>query len=103
MLSTSSREGYGMIVIEAAARATPSVVVAGADNAAVELVDDGANGVIALADDPQTIADAIVRVHESGLALRQSTAAWFAANAERLSLESSLEKVLASYARDRSW
>jgi glycosyltransferase involved in cell wall biosynthesis len=98
MLSTSSREGYGMIVIEAAARATPSVVVAGADNAAVELLDDGANGVLALDDDPQTIADAIVRVHESGLALRQSTAAWFAENAKRLSLESSLEKVLASYA-----
>jgi glycosyltransferase involved in cell wall biosynthesis len=99
MLSTSSREGYGMIVIEAAARATPSVVVAGADNAAVELLEDGANGVLARADDPQTIADAIVRVHESGIALRECTAMWFAENAERLSLESSLEQVLASYKR----
>ena len=98
MLSTSRREGYGMVVIEAAARATPSVVVAGEDNAAVELVDDGVNGVLASADDPQTIADAIVRVHESGLALRESTAGWFAENGERLSLESSLQKVLASYA-----
>ncbi len=98
MLSTSSREGYGMVVIEASARATPSVVVAGADNAAVELVDEGVNGILATADDPQTIADAIVRVHEAGLALRESTAGWFAENAERLSLESSLQKVLASYA-----
>ena len=53
--------------------------------------------VLATADDPQTIADAIVRVHEAGLALRESTAGWFAENGERLSLESSLRKVLASY------
>jgi glycosyltransferase involved in cell wall biosynthesis len=98
MLSTSRREGYGMVVIEAAAHATPSVVVAGEDNAAVELVADGINGVLVSADDPQTIADAIVRVHEAGLVLRESTAGWFAENAERLSLESSLKKVLASYA-----
>jgi glycosyltransferase involved in cell wall biosynthesis len=97
MLSTSSREGYGMVVIEAAARATPSVVVPAPDNAAVELLDDGANGVLALSGDPEAIADAIVRVHAAGLALRQSTAAWFAENAQRLSLESSLEQVLASY------
>jgi glycosyltransferase involved in cell wall biosynthesis len=97
MLSTSRREGYGMIVIEAAAHATPSVVVIDADNAAVELVADGVNGLLVPADDPQTIADAIVRAHEAGLALRESTAGWFAENAERLSLESSLKKVLASY------
>ena len=34
----SSREGYGLVVIEAAAHGTPSVVVAGEDNAAAELV-----------------------------------------------------------------
>jgi len=47
---------------------------------------------------PEAIADAIVRVHEAGPALRESTAGWFAENAEELSLESSLEKVLANYA-----
>jgi hypothetical protein len=31
--------------------------------------------------------------------LRRSTAAWFAENAERLSLESSLQALLAGYAR----
>ena len=36
----SEREGYGLVVVEAAARGTPSVVVAGAENAAVELVDE---------------------------------------------------------------
>ena len=40
----SRREGYGLVVVEAASRGTPSVVVAGADNAAVELLQDGVNG-----------------------------------------------------------
>jgi glycosyltransferase involved in cell wall biosynthesis len=97
MLSTSSREGYGMVVIEAAAHATPAVVVAGPDNAAVELVQEGVNGVVAEDDDPETIAQAIVRVHEQGMAMRQSTARWFAENAERLSLQRSLEVVLDGY------
>jgi glycosyltransferase involved in cell wall biosynthesis len=98
MLSTSSREGYGMIVMEASARATPSIVVAGEDNAAVELVQEGANGFVAPSDDPQAIADAIVRVYDAGIALRERTADWFAQNAERQSLEHSLRTVLASYA-----
>jgi glycosyltransferase involved in cell wall biosynthesis len=97
MLSTSRREGYGMVVVEASARATPSVVVAGADNAAVELVEEGVNGVVAASSDPQAVAEAIVRVYEAGMAMRESTARWFAQNAQRLSLESSLGVVLASY------
>lgn len=97
VLLPSEREGYGMVVIEACAHATPAVVVAAPDNAAVELVQDGINGVVAPDADPETIARAVVRVHEAGLAMRQSTARWFAENAERLSLESSLRAVLASY------
>ena len=98
MLLTSRREGYGLVVVEAAARGTPSVVVAGEDNAATELIVEGVNGTIAPASDAQAIADAIVRVHDAGLALRESTAAGSRENAVRLSLESSLEAVLASYA-----
>jgi glycosyltransferase involved in cell wall biosynthesis len=98
MLVTSRREGYGLVVVEAAARATPSVVLAGEDNAATELIVEGVNGTIAPSSDPQAVADAIVRVHEAGLALRESTARWFAQNAERLSLESSLRRVLEIYA-----
>jgi glycosyltransferase involved in cell wall biosynthesis len=98
MLSTSRREGYGLIVIEAAALAVPSIVVAGEDNAAVELIVDGINGFVAADDGPDTIARAIVRVHELGISLRESTARWFAENAQRLSLESSLKAVLANYA-----
>ena len=87
-----------MVVVEAAARGTPSIVVAGPDNAAVELIEEGVNGFVCPSSDPSAIAEAIVRVHEAGIALRESTARWFAANAEHLSLESSLQTVLASYA-----
>jgi glycosyltransferase involved in cell wall biosynthesis len=73
------------------------VVVREPDNAAVELVDDGVNGVIAASAAPADLADAIVRVHEAGDTLRASTREWFAANARRLSLAHSLETVLASY------
>jgi glycosyltransferase involved in cell wall biosynthesis len=98
MLLPSRREGYGMVVVEASAHATPSIVVAGEDNAATELVADGVNGVVVQSAGPEAVAEAIVRVHEAGLALRESTAGWFAEHAEELSLESSLEMVLASYA-----
>jgi glycosyltransferase involved in cell wall biosynthesis len=94
----SSREGYGLVVVEAAAVGTPSVVVRGPDNAATELLSDGVNGYVADSAAPEDLADAIVRVHAGGRALRSSTAAWFAANAERLSLSSSLDRVAASYA-----
>jgi glycosyltransferase involved in cell wall biosynthesis len=97
MLLPSRREGYGMVVVEASAHATPSIVVAAEDNAATELVEDGVNGVIVASADPEAITEAIMRVHEAGMALRERTARWFAENAEELSLESSLEKVLASY------
>ena len=99
VLLPSEREGYGMVVIEACAHATPAVVVAAPDNAATELVQDGVNGMIAEDADPEQIADAIVRVHEAGMQMRESTARWFAENAQPLSLESSLRHVLDSYSR----
>jgi glycosyltransferase involved in cell wall biosynthesis len=98
VLLPSEREGYGMVVVEASAHATPAVVVTAPDNAAVELVEDGVNGVIAAGADPDAIAEAIVRVHEAGMGMRESTARWFAENVDALSLEGSLRVVLDSYA-----
>ena len=98
LLLPSRREGYGMVVVEAARWGTPSVVVASEDNAAVELVEEGINGFVAQSADPDAIADAIVQAHAGGVALREATAAWFARNAASLSLESSVETVLARYA-----
>jgi glycosyltransferase involved in cell wall biosynthesis len=97
MVLPSRREGYGLIVVEAAALGTPSVVVADPDNAATDLVSEGENGYVALSASPADLAAAIERVHAEGHALRVRTAAWFAVNAERLSLEGSLKRVLESY------
>ena len=97
MLLPSRREGYGMVVVEAAALGTPSVVVSGTDNAATDLVSEGENGYVAASARPEDLAAAIERVHAEGHALRERTAAWFGANAQRLSLAASLEKVLESY------
>ena len=93
----SRREGYGLVVVEAAAAGTPSVVVSDPDNAATELIEDGVNGIIAPSAEPEDLAEAIIRVHRAGPKLRESTAAWFERNAERLSLDRSLEMVLAAY------
>jgi glycosyltransferase involved in cell wall biosynthesis len=93
----SRREGYGLVVVEAAAHGTPSIVVADPDNAAVELVEEGINGFIAPSAEAEDLARAIVRVHEGGVELRRSTADWFAANAQRLSLAHSIDVVIASY------
>ncbi len=93
----SRREGYGLVVVEAAAMGVPSVVVRGPDNAATELVEEGQNGAVAESVEPDELAGAILRVHEAGPALRESTAAWYEANADRLSLDRSLETVLAVY------
>jgi glycosyltransferase involved in cell wall biosynthesis len=98
MVLPSRREGYGMVVVEAAALGTPSVVVADPDNAATDLVSDGENGYVAPSASPDDLAAAIERVHGEGHGLRERTAAWFGANAERLSLEGSLRRVLNSYA-----
>jgi glycosyltransferase involved in cell wall biosynthesis len=98
MVLPSRREGYGLIVVEAAHAGVPSVVVREADNAATELVEDGVNGFIAASAAPEDIAAAILRVHAAGPALRESTAHWFAANAQRLSLQDSLATVAATYA-----
>jgi glycosyltransferase involved in cell wall biosynthesis len=98
MVLPSRREGYGLIVVEAAALGTPSVVVADPDNAATDLVSEGENGYVAPSASPADLAAAIERVHAAGHGLRERTAAWFAANAERLSLEGSLKRVLESYA-----
>lgn len=95
----SRREGYGLVVIEAAARGVPVVVVEGSDNAAVELVEEGTNGAIANSPEPRELAAAIVRIHQGGPELRDSAADWFRRNADRLSFERSFERVLEGYAR----
>ena len=93
----SRREGYGLVVVEACAVGTPSVVVADPDNAATELIEEGVNGFVAPSASAADLAAAILRVCDAGDALRASTAAWYAENARSLSLADSLERVAAAY------
>jgi glycosyltransferase involved in cell wall biosynthesis len=94
----SRREGYGMVVIESASVGTPSLVVADPDNAAVELVEEGVNGVIADSAEADALAAALERVIAAGESMRDSTADWFGRNAPGRSLDSSLAIVAAGYA-----
>jgi glycosyltransferase involved in cell wall biosynthesis len=95
----SRREGYGLVVVEAAARGVPVVIARGPDNAAAELVEEGTNGAVADSAEPADLAAAIVRVHSHGAGLRSSAAEWFRANKDRLSFEHSFERILEDYAR----
>jgi glycosyltransferase involved in cell wall biosynthesis len=96
----SRREGYGMVVVEAAAQGTPSVVVKGRDNAAVELIEEGKNGTVAASASPLDLADAIVRLVKGGPELRKSTASWFEAHTYELALSTSLETVAEVYSSE---
>lgn len=96
--SASEREGYGLIVVEAAARGTPSVVVASEENAAAELVVHGVNGMVATEATAESIGTAIGEVVRAGAQLRASTVRWFVDNADDLRLERSLELVGRTYA-----
>jgi glycosyltransferase involved in cell wall biosynthesis len=99
LLLPSSREGYGLVVIEAASVGTPSVVVDGEDNAAVELIAEGVNGHVAASASAEDLAAAIVAVHEQGEDLRRRTTAWFAQAAPTLTARASARTVLDLYAR----
>ncbi len=100
--TASEREGYGLVVVEAAARGTPSVVVTEPENAATELVSEGINGAVARNASPEELGETLLRVVNAGAALRASTSQWFAQNANRLTLERSLETVLHAYTQAAS-
>jgi glycosyltransferase involved in cell wall biosynthesis len=97
MLLPSRREGYGLIVVEAAAMGVPSIVVRGADNAATELIAEGENGTIAQSAEPDELAAAIVRIYEGAAGMRAATLAWYQRNAASLSLSGSLDQVVGTY------
>jgi glycosyltransferase involved in cell wall biosynthesis len=93
LLLPSRREGYGLVVVEAAVRGTASIVVRGADNAATSLVADGVNGFVVDRAEPSALAEAIVRVHAAGAALVQSTYGWFREHASQLSVDDSVTRI----------
>jgi glycosyltransferase involved in cell wall biosynthesis len=102
LVNPSRREGFGLVVAEAAARGTPSVVVAGEDNASVELVHDGVNGFVAPSVAPADLGAAIVRALDAGETLRASTRDWFAGARETENLGRSVDELLARYEASRA-
>jgi glycosyltransferase involved in cell wall biosynthesis len=93
----SRREGYGLVVAEAAALGVPSVVLRHPDSAAAELIVEGINGFTCTSTESQKVASAILRVHDAGDALRRATLAWSQANAATLTMNESLPRLLSAY------
>jgi len=94
----SRREGYGLVVVEAAARGTPTIVVRHPDSAATELISPGENGLVAERADPEELAAAIVAVHAAGPAFLERTHQWFGRHARRLSIDGAIERLEDVYA-----
>jgi glycosyltransferase involved in cell wall biosynthesis len=93
----SRREGYGLVVLEALSRGTPAVVVAGPDNAAAELIEEGTNGAVVASTSPTALASAILHIAQEGIGLRASTLSQIRHDADRRMLARSLEQVAAAY------
>ncbi|HKF82179.1 MAG TPA: glycosyltransferase [Solirubrobacterales bacterium] len=93
LLLPSLREGYGLIVIEAAAYGTPCVTIDAPDNAAKELIGDGVNGFVVDDWTPANLAKAVVDVVERGQELRESTLTWYRDHWQELSVQSSVERL----------
>lgn len=99
LLAPTRREGYGLVVIEAASLGVPIVLVAGDDNAATELVEDGVNGYVCSDAQPTTLAAAIARVHAEGEDLRKSTKEWHRRHLERVAAQDPLQRIVDAYER----
>lgn len=93
LLLPSLREGYGLIVIEAAAYGTPCVTIDAPDNAAKELIANGVNGFVVDDWSPMNLAEAVVEVVRRGPELRESTLAWYRDHWTELSVQSSVERL----------
>lgn len=100
LVNPSSREGFGLVVAEVAAAGVPSVVVAGVDNAAVDLIRDGVNGTVASSVAPEDLGGAIVRVVRDG-AMRRRTAQWYLQESVAHGLGASVDELLLRYSRWR--
>ncbi len=98
LLFPSTREGYGLVVVEAAARGVPIIVTNSPDSAATELIEQGGNGYIADSADPETLASEIIKVFEHDNVLRNSTHNWFKSNISWLPISVSANKAEQHYA-----
>lgn len=101
LVNPSRREGYGLVVVEAAASGTPVVLVADPSNAATELVTPGVNGAIAPDVEPRSLGEAIVTVVRGGHELRDRTRAWYAEAVQTRTIGRTVDGILAAFVRAR--
>jgi glycosyltransferase involved in cell wall biosynthesis len=97
-LFLSTREGFGLVVLEAAAHGLPTVVVPAPDNAAQELIEHGRNGVVSRSSNPRDIADA-VRELAADQTRHRRTLEWFAEASPRYSTEEAVRAAREMHAR----
>jgi glycosyltransferase involved in cell wall biosynthesis len=97
LLLPSLREGYGLIVIEAAAYGTPCITIDAPDNAAKELIADGINGYVVDDWTPTNLAAAVVEAVRQGPKLRDSTLTWYRDHRQELSVQSSVDQLEQAY------
>jgi glycosyltransferase involved in cell wall biosynthesis len=97
LLLPSLREGYGLIVIEAAAYGTPCITIDAPDNAAKELIEDAVNGYVVSDWTPANLARAVVEVVKRGPQLRDSTLAWYRDHWPELDVQSSVDRLEETY------
>jgi glycosyltransferase involved in cell wall biosynthesis len=77
LLAPTTREGFGLVVLEASAYGLPSVLVREPDNAAVELIEVGENGVVCGSAEPGALAEGVLSVSDDDAPARAR--AWFEA------------------------
>lgn len=92
VLLPSPCEGFGNVLVEAAAAGVPSVAISSALGVA-DAVVPGVTGELALSDDPRDIADAV----EKAATISVDASAWL----ERFSVEGSVEHLLAAFEHTR--
>lgn len=64
-VTPSTREGFGLAVLEALGCGVPALIVSHPDNAATELIDSGINGIV-VSPDPSALAAGITTVLKNG-------------------------------------
>ncbi|MGZ4507540.1 MAG: glycosyltransferase family 4 protein [Blastococcus sp.] len=96
LVHPSIREGYGLVVVEAAAAGTPVVVVAAVDNAAAELVTDGVNGFVAESPEVGALSRAVASALDGGADLRRTTRTWFDRTARLGTVRASAQGILSA-------
>lgn len=93
----STREGFGLAVLEAAAQGLPSVLVRGRDNAAVELIVEGRNGRVADHADGDAIAAAVLAL-AADPGIHRATCDWYETASRRFDVAVTVAELHALYA-----